>query len=344
MTQKAADSALLGLGARWSTVRRFAGYGAASTLSLYLVVKVIWVLTALLSSGPKDPATSTADWVTLNVVTVGMSAIGVALGLALAQRWGRRIPAPPLIFLAWTGAGFLIPMVPYMVVSAVLGAAGISVGGEDGGASGGGQVMPTWEMVFISVGFAGMAVGLAIALPIYMRERWPDAFVGRLGNDLITVARSRPRDLCMVRAALAVSSLLGLLWLYWAIGGTLGLDLTHREMDLNGRLLTGNSGIWAFIGVWSIWVVTTRRHVARLPLWAPMSLAFAASGSLFAWSCWKLSMAVLRPGGYMPPEHPVVTLVQHALAIGAGIAILAGLVRTYRDRAADRSAQVGPKM
>jgi hypothetical protein len=342
MTQKAA---LLGLGTRWSTARKVAGYGAASTLSLYLVVKVIWVLTALLSSGPKDPATSTADWVTLNMVTVGMSAIGVALGLALAQRWGRRIPAPPLIFLAWTGAGFLVPMVPYMVVSAVLGAAGISVGGEGGGTSGSGQVMPTWEMVFISVGFAGMAVGLAIALPIYMRERWPDAFVGRLGNDLITVAPSRsPRNLCMVRAVLAVSSVLGLLWLYWAIGGTLGLDLAHREMDLNGRLLTGNSGIWAFIGAWSIWVVTTRRHAARLPLWVPMSLAFAASGSLFAWSCWKLSMAVLRPDGYLPPELPVVTLVQHALAIGAGITILAGLVRTYRDRAADRSAQAGPKM
>ena len=270
------------------------------------------------------------------MVTVGMSAIGVALGLALAQQWGRRIPAPPLIFLAWTGAGFLISMVPYMVVSTVLSAAGISAGGE-GGTSGGDQVMPAWETVFISVGFAGMAVGLAIALPIYMRERWPDAFVGRLGNDLITVAPARsPRDLCMVRAALAVSSVLGLLWLYRAIGGTLGLDLAHREMDLNERLLSGNSGIWAFIGVWSIWVVTTRRHTARLPLWVPMSLAFAASGSLFAWSGWKLSMSVLRPGGYMPPEHPVVTLVQHALAIGAGIAILAGLVQTYRDRAANR--------
>ena len=140
----------------------------------------------------------------------------------------------------------------------------------------------------------------------------------------------------MVRAALTVSSVLGLLWLYRAIGGTLGLDLAHRDMDLNERLLNGNSGIWAFIGVWSIWVVTTRRHAARLPLWVPMSSAFVASGSLFAWSGWKLSMAVLRPGGYMPPEHPVVTLVQHALAIGAGIAILAGLVRTYRNRAADR--------
>ena len=72
MTQKAADSALPGLGTRWSTARQFAGYGAASTLSLYLVVKVIWVLTALLGDEPKDPATRTADWVTLNMVTVGI--------------------------------------------------------------------------------------------------------------------------------------------------------------------------------------------------------------------------------------------------------------------------------
>jgi hypothetical protein len=201
--------------------------------------------------------------------------------------------------------------------------------------------MPAWETVFISVGFAGMAVGLAIALPIYMRERWPDAFVGRLGDGPHAPAPARtPRDPYMVRAALAVSSVLGLLWLYWAIGGTLGLDLAHREMDLNGRLLSGNSGIWAFIGVWSIWVVTTRRYAARLPLWVPMSLAFIASGSLFAWSGWKLFMAVLRPGGYVPPEHPVVTVVQYALAIGAGIAILAG-ARAGLPRSRRRPARAG---
>ncbi|MFG1651304.1 hypothetical protein ACGFIE_15370 [Micromonospora sp. NPDC049275] len=106
------------IGARWSAARKVAGYAAASAMSLYLLVKVIWIAVALLGSGPDDMGT--AAWVVLNAVTVGMSAIGVTVGLALAQDWGRRIPARPLIFFAWVGGGFLVPMLPYLVISGVL--------------------------------------------------------------------------------------------------------------------------------------------------------------------------------------------------------------------------------
>ncbi|MGC5013522.1 hypothetical protein ACLQ2R_22405 [Streptosporangium sp. DT93] len=314
-----------GVGARWSAVRRFAGYGAAATLSLYLVVKVIWVLAALTGGG----ASGAGNWVALNAVTVGMAAVGIALGLALAQPWGRRIPAAPLLLAAWTGAGFLVPMLPYLVANAVLGAAG--AGGAEGSASGGVVAIPAWEGVFITIGFAGMAAGLAAGLPIYMRERWPHAFLGRLGD-----GPGPPRSPYATRVAAAVAFALGSSWLYWALGGTLGLAPAHRGMGVNERLLSGNWALWAFAGAWSIWVITSPRHTGRTPVWVPLSLAFTASGSLFAWGCWKLSVAVLRPVGYVPEEHPVVAVVQHALAIGAGAAMMAGIVRTCRERAAGR--------
>jgi hypothetical protein len=320
-----------GIGARWSAVRRFAGYGAAATLSLYLLVKVVWVIGTLLGDGPKNNHMGTADFVALNTVTVGMSVIGVALGLALAQPWGQRIPAWPLTFVAWVGAGFLVPLLPYMVVSAVLGAAGVGTSGADDGKSGGGA-MPAWEGIFISIGIAGMAVGLVVALPIYMRERYPSAFLGRLGDRPTAVGSVRsPWSGVAVRAAVVMSSGLGLLWLYWAIGGTLGMDPAHHDLlVLNARLLTGSWGAWALIGAWSIWVITTRRQAARLRLWIPTSLAFVASGSLFAWSSWKLPVAVWRPGDYVTPEYPVVAVIQHVLSISAGIAIIIGLQRAHR--------------
>ncbi|MFS1299673.1 hypothetical protein [Streptosporangium longisporum] len=330
MTYEAAGTEPPGVGARWSAVRRFAGYGAASTLSLYLVVKVIWVLAAL-PGGTEGSAAG--DWVALNAVTVGMATVGVALGLALAQPWGRRVPAAPLLLVAWTGAGFMVPMLPYLVVSAVLGATGTGGdAGGDAGAAGPAAAIPAWEGVFISIGFAGMAVGLAIALPIYMRERWPHAFLGRLGD---TPPAPSPRSSYATAAVVALAlGALGALWLYWALGGTLGLEAAHRDPDLNERLLNGNSAIWAFAGAWSVRALTTGRYAVRSPVWVPFSLAFAASGSLFAWGCWKLSVAVLRPGDYVPAEHPVVAVAQHVLAAGAGAAMLAGIVRTYRDRAA----------
>ncbi|MBB5083178.1 hypothetical protein [Nonomuraea endophytica] len=127
-------------------------------MSLYLVVKVVLAAAALLGIMPAQSGMDTTEWVTLNAITVVMSLVGVALGLALAQRWGRLIPGPPLLFFAWVGAGFLVPMVPYGVVSVLLGADGAQAGDD--------AAMPGWEAIGIGVGFTGMAVGLAVALPI----------------------------------------------------------------------------------------------------------------------------------------------------------------------------------
>ena len=117
---------------------------------------------------------------------------------------------------------------------------------------------------------------------------------------------------------MAASAALGILWLYWAAGGTLGLA---RDGDLTGRLLYGSAGLWALVACWSVQALNTRGP-ARLPLWVPMSLAFTASGSLFAWSCWKLPLFFLRPDGYVPAERPAVAVLQHTLAILTGLAAL----------------------
>jgi hypothetical protein len=310
------------VGARWSAARRFAGYGAASTLSLYLLVKVIWVVAALFGHGAGETDLGTGEWVILNLATVGMAVVGIVLALALAQPWGRRIPAAPLVFAAWVGAGFLIPLIPFMLLSAILGGSG---NGGTGG-TGGGDTMPAWERIFISIGFAGMAVGLVIALPISMRERFPYAFLGRLGD-----SRSRPpRNPPAVRTAMAVSCALGVLWLSWAFGATFALDPAHRDLlDRNARLLLADWGAGALAAAWSVHLIT-RRRATRLLRWIPTAVAFATSGSLFAWNSWKLTMAVLSPGDYATAEYPVVAVVEYVLAIGGGVTLKAALLRAQR--------------
>lgn len=306
------------VGPMWSTVRRLAGYGAAASLSLYLAVKIVWVVVALLGHAPAG--FGDADWIVLNTVTVGMSATGVALGLVLAhgRRW--RTPAAPLVVLAWTGSGFLIPLLPYGLLSALLGAAGVKTGGDDGDS--GGDAAPSWELLLIGIGFTGMAVGLAVALPIYMRERWPAAFLGRLADREPTTARR-------VRALTAVTVIPAVLWTYWSLGGTRGLDPAHHDLvDFNTRLLMANSALWALLGIWSIWAIASARP--NMPVWLPTALGFVASGSLFAWSSWKLAVAVLRPGDYAAAEYPAVTLVQHGLAIAGGVLMMTVLTNYVR--------------
>ncbi|GAA0314118.1 hypothetical protein NE235_34365 [Actinoallomurus spadix] len=316
-----------GVGARWSAARRIAGYGAALSMGSYLVVKVIWVVAAFVGHAPEG--FGTADWVTLNAVTVAMAMTGAGLGLALAQRWGRRLPAVPVVLFSWVGAGFLVPMIPYLVATGLLGASG--AGG--GGAGDDSDPAPGWETVMITVGFTGMALGLAVALPIYLRERWPRAFLGRLrGGE--AGARS------LITAAIAVAAGLGVLWSFWGLGGTLGLDPAHRDhWDSGGRLLNATWGMWALIGAWSGWALT-RGRPGGLRLWLPMSLAFAASGSLFAWGGWLLVMVILRPGGFTPAEYTGVAVAEHVLGVALGVTLLT-VVRRVVVRAADPAAGGG---
>lgn len=304
------------IGTRWAAARRLGGYGAAASLSLYLVVKVVWIAAAMLGHVPAH--FGGADWIVLNAVTVGMSATGIALGLVLARGKRCRIPAAPLVFFTWMGGGFLIPLLPYILVSAVLGS-----GEKDSG----GDAAPSWETTFIGIGFTGMAIGLAIALPIYMRERWPAAFLGRL-PDRGRTAVGRARTAALLTAAPII------FWTLWSAGA--GLGLAHRDLvDLNGRLLLGDSALWALLGALSVLAVSSARP--NMPAWPPMALGFTASGSLFAWGAWKLAVALLRPGGYTPAEHPAAAIALNALAATAGFLMLNTLVTTLRTPTASQS-------
>lgn len=302
-----------GVGPRWAAVRGIAGHTAALSMALYLLVKVIWVAAALIGDAPDD--FGTAGWAALNAVTAVMAAAGIVLGLALARPWGRRLPAAPVVLFSWVAAGFLVPMLPYALISGVLGALGDGSGG-----GGDADAAPEWETASIAIGFAGMAVGLAVALPIYLRERWPQAFLGRIGD-----GRALPSSL--VAAATAVTGGLVLLWFHWTLGGTFGLDPARDPWDSNARLLLANSALWALLGIWGAWALTHRRP-RRVRMWLPTALAFTASGSLFAWSAWKLPMVLLRPGGFTTAEYTWLAVVHHALSIAAGLALMTVVVRS----------------
>lgn len=70
--------------------------------------------------------------------------------------------------------------------------------------------------------------------------------------------------------------------------------------------------------------------------WIPVTLAFAASGSLFAWSCWKLPMVIVRPGGFVTAEYTMVAVVQHALSIAVGLTFMDVILRVARRAGASR--------
>jgi hypothetical protein len=298
--------------------RRIAGFGAAGTMSLYLAVKVVWVFGACFGAVPREFGSNLPEWIALNVITIGMAGFGVALGLALAQPWGKRLPAWMVLLFAWAASGFLVSLLPYSALSAVLGAAESGEAGSD--------PFPKWEMALIMIGFAGMAIGLLVAVPIYMRERWPRAFRGRTGG------RGPAASGRLVAFALAATAVPTFLWSYWAAGGTAGLNPAALGLwNLDSRLLVGTSAVWAVLGAWSAWALSGR---ADAPVRLPMILGFVASGSLFAWNAWRVLWLLVPIADLAPLRTPAVAAVEHVAAMAAGLAIMAILLRAYRGSAA----------
>ncbi len=74
-----------------------------------------------------------------------------------------------------------------------------------------------------------------------------------------------------------------------------------------------------------------RPRPARLPRWAPLDLGWLGSGSLFAWSAWRLLftsyVASARPAGTQLPEDLAVAAVVYVAAVAAGAVMLSALVR-----------------
>uniref|UniRef100_A0AAU2VFB2 Uncharacterized protein n=1 Tax=Streptomyces sp. NBC_00003 TaxID=2903608 RepID=A0AAU2VFB2_9ACTN len=314
---------------RWDRVGRNAAYGAALALSPYLLIKVSWVVGSLVGVLPIGNGFGLAEWVVLNTVTVGMAVIGIALALALVRPWGMRIPGALVAFCSWVGSGFLVSVLPFALFSALLNA-----GGDSRGGGGDDPAMPVWEGVLVEFSFLGMGLGLALAVPAYLRRRWPDAFIGRVGDGPRTVPPW----------AAVVGAVVGLVWLCWAAGGTPGIAHPARR-DTDWYVLAAVWGFWALAGSAGIWTVA-RARPAGLPRWLPLTFGWVGSGSLFAWSAWKLPLmlyvALADPPDVTPPESLPVAVVLHLCAVVAGAAMMRTLVRT-RIRVAESPALDRPE-
>jgi hypothetical protein len=302
----------------WDRVGRIGAYGAALALTPYLLIKVSWVVGSLVGLLPVGAGFGETEWVVLNTATIGMAAIGIAVALALVRPWGMRIPGAPLAFCAWVGTGFLVPVLPYAVLSSLFGSADSDPkgGGEDS------PSMPGWEATLVQTGFVGMGLGLAVALPAYMRRRRPDAFAGRVGDG----GGSSPRGPWPITL---IGTALGLTWLYWAAGGTAGV--AHpAERDLGWRLLSGVFGVWALLASAATWAVVHGRP-ARVPHWAALAVGWLGSGSLFAWSGWKLPLtlylAVAEPADTVLPENLALGAALHLAAVTVGAMMLRSLLQ-----------------
>ncbi|MCI4063417.1 hypothetical protein MRQ36_12860 [Micromonospora sp. R77] len=294
-----------------SRVGRVAAYGAAVAMTPYFVMKIFWTMDGLRGGGLHEGAWSHLDWAVVNGLTVVMSGLAMLLGLALAQLWGLRVPAWLMLLPAWIGMGFLVPVIPLIPVLALI----TETGGTTGEAP-----MSAGETALLSVSFAGFALGVAIAAPVYAARRWPEAFSGG------AVSRLGLR-VTMARLAAALCVALGLPQLFWALGGTFGLNgATLAGRDVRWHLLTANGAVWALCAAAGLWRLT--RRVSR----ATLLLSWLASGFLFAWGSWKATFSFAVAPESPSPEQPWVSTLENHFGAVAGLLILVVVLLTVAER------------
>jgi hypothetical protein len=187
---------------------------------------------------------------------------------------------------------------------------------------------PTWayEQLLVIVSLVGVGVGLPVAFAGYAKARWPEALGGPLDAGE-PAGHTRRLQLPLGRIVAVGCVLLGATKLFWALGGTVGIDpgrLAGR--DLWWQLFTLSMGGWSLAGAWAILVLTTRRGFKWFLF--PMIVGWVASGMLFAYNLF-LS---LRADAQASPEHPVARVLATQAGIVLGLVMALGILLVVHDR------------
>ncbi|MDN4525912.1 hypothetical protein [Fictibacillus fluitans] len=305
---------------RWLKMRRICGYGAALAVTPYLLIKIVWSLGLLLPTEQMGDA----SWRMINATTAVLAAVGILLAMAFCRPWGEKLPAWLVALPVWAGTGLLIPL---LLLTPVLGPAAITRDKQAGAAE-----FWVYEQLFVMISLVGVGILLPIALAGYVKARWPEALTGPIDYGELH-GDNRQLQVKLGKLVAAGSFLLGALKLYWAVGGTIGIDpalLDNR--DVWWHLLTLSMGAWSLAGAWSLLMLTTRR--GSLGFLLPMAVTWISSGMLFSYNTYDL-LTGIHSNARPAPEYPLarVLTMESGIVLGVTMAIIILLVLHDRRRA-----------
>ncbi|XXM72419.1 hypothetical protein ACQ0QQ_00515 [Lysinibacillus sphaericus] len=302
---------------RWIRMRKIGGYGAALAVMPYLIIKIVWTLGLFIPTGHMgDPS-----WRLVNAATAVVAAIGIFLAIALCRPWGERLPAWSVVLPVWIGTGLLVPM---LFLAPILGPAAMNQDQASGSAA-----IWSYEQVLIMLSLVGAGICLPIALAGYVKTRWPEALGGPLHTGKAP-ENTHYLQITLGRMTAAGCVILGVLKLFWAWGGTLGLVPSMiGDRNLWWHLLTLSTGVWALAGAWGILVLTSRKGSRRfLP---PMAAAWISSGMLFSYNIFA-NLSELMYKDPSTPEYPIARVMTTEAGIILGTAMFLVILMVLEDR------------
>lgn len=275
---------------------------AIAAMLPYLTLKIIWMTGHPV--GVSDAAWLASPTMTaMNAMTFGMDVVALILALAFSMRWGMRLPAWLVLLPIWVGTGLLGHIVATVPLSMAL--EGPSVFPADGPIAG-------WIYAIVYAGFIGQGIGLMAAFVLYARDRWPSVFTTPIAH-----GTANPFQVVIARGVVLVAGTIGTIKLYWAFGGTWGLDpQIVAGASLSGSVQQGFKGLFAWAAALAFLVMARGR--SRRPFWQPLVVAWLGAGSMFGWGLYAMIVTLSAAFG-----DPVATVIPDLVEL---FAMLTGLV------------------
>lgn len=306
---------------RLMRLRRICGYGAAIAVAPYLLIKIVWTFGLFLPTEQMGDA----SWRIINAVTAVLAAIGILLAMAFFRPWGERLPAWLVAIPIWIGTGLLVPM---LLIAPVLGPAAMIRDQEAGAAD-----FWVYEQIFVMISLFGIGIFLPLALAGYAMARWPEALSGTTDYKKLP-GNTLQLQIILARIVAAGCILLGVIKVFWAVGGSFGIDpATMDERDIWWHLLALSTGVWSFAGAWGILVIVSSSRGSRWFL-PPMAAAWISSGALFSNNLYS-ALSSVRLDAPPFPEYPLAWLLttQTGIILGVIMGMIILLVLHERRRA-----------
>lgn len=286
--------------------RLFACYAAILGTFPYLTLKIAWLTGGTI--GLTDPGFVHSPVLFAgNLITAAMDATAILLAFALTYAWGRRIPAPLVLFPAWIGTGLLGPIV---LVSPVIGIDLFAIPKGE-------LPLQDWVWAVVYGGFTWQGIALVTAFVFYARDRWPT----------LRSARFEPH---VNRVVSIVAAGTAALHLAWAFGSTFALA-PGRTGNLSSHVMDGVFGALTLVAVGAA--------ATRGRLWPRLVAVWIGTGSMFGWGAWML-FATLT-GGPLAAGSTLIQAIAYAVQMAAAVALLAGVRQvSYRESRSGTDARL----
>lgn len=302
---------------RTSIARYVAGYAGVAFALVYVAFKALWIAGVPFGL---DAATLDRDgMVAGNLLTGGLAVVAAIVLLVFTHGRGRRVPAWLVLAPTWVGTGLLAPIAVVMVTLSVLTFTGVYEWPvvEDSA---------PWLHGVVYSCFSGLGVSLATVFGLHVHERWPALFQSAK-RAMSTTSPTRAIQLPLAWAGMLIATFLGLLRLYWSVGGTAGLlaeNLQRRELPWHLlHLVSGTLTLAAVVGMALLVYRPERGQRVALPL------LWVGSGGLFASGLVELGLSLVS-GQVTAWSNPVAQPVYNGMLFGAllgGVALgFAGLL------------------